>query len=104
MPTRFVVESTRGEGKCVDRLLIQPLGVLDEQQERTVPGKALEQGVHREPDEKSIGRGTGGDADGDPQRLALRYRKTVLNRIRRTRQPLDGCEWEIGSASAPPAE
>jgi hypothetical protein len=63
------------EAEDLRRGRIEPLGVVDEAQQRPVAGDLGEQGERGQGDQEAVGSGTGCQAESDAQRSLLRLRK-----------------------------
>ncbi len=71
-PDTTAVHSPCDEGEHVDRLLVEPLQVVDHDQDGAGPADRAQQCVHPEADQKSVGGSAEFDAEHDQQRVALR--------------------------------
>jgi hypothetical protein len=76
-PDRLRQEATGDERERQHRRLIQPLGVIDDAQERSLLGHHREQAQHRQPDEEPIRGSAGAQPEHDLDGLALRRRELL---------------------------
>ena len=75
--------------------MIEPLGVVDHADERSLLGGAGEQAEHRQPDEEAIGRVAGAQPERRAQRVALRAGKRVETFEQRRAQLMQSRERDL---------
>ena len=61
---------------CADAL-VQPLLVIDQADQRPLPGHLRQQAQHRQPDQEPVRRRPGAQAERGPQRIPLRHRQAL---------------------------
>ena len=74
-PDRVGPEPPGHEPQRLRGRVIQPLLVIDQADQRLFPGHLRQQAQHRQPDQEPVRRRPGGQAERDPQRVALRNRQ-----------------------------
>ena len=70
---RLGQEAPRDEGERLHRHLVEPLRVIDDAEQGLVVGGGGHQAQHRQPDQETVRRRSDAAAEGDVQRLALRF-------------------------------
>ena len=83
------------EGEDLSRLLIQPLGVVDDAQNRMLFRRMREQGQRGEPDQKTVRRVAGDQSERRSEGVTLRLRKIPKVRKERNEQLVEGGEAEL---------
>ena len=73
----FRVQPARGDGQRLGRRLVEPLGVLDDAQQRLLLGDVGQEAEHGEADQKAIRCGARGQPEGGAQRVALGPWQTI---------------------------
>lgn len=94
-PDAIGQKSARDEREEVVRLIVEPLGVIDDAENGSDLGRLREQRERREADEERIGRGARYQSESHAQRTVLRSRKTVQSRQERQEQLMRGGEAEM---------
>ena len=77
------------------RRLVQPLGVIDNSEERPLLGRLGQQAEDRQSNQERIRRRPCAESEHDAERLVLRRRETVQKVKERGTQLLNRCEWEL---------
>src|SRR5271165_215652 len=89
------MESTCDEGQDLGRLLIEPLGIVDDTQDRDFSSRMSEQGQGGEANQEAIGRSTGDQSERRTEGITLRFWKAPKIRQRRNQQLVEGRETEL---------
>ena len=88
-------ETPRHERECLHRHPVEPLGVVDDADERLIPDCVGQQAEHGQADQEAIGRRARAQAERGVQRVALRDRKLPEAAEHRRAQGVQAGEGEL---------